>query len=342
MLAATAVGSKGRKMAKKNPYYDASKPHHTEFGFQNIEPVVHHPQDLKRWREERKRQSLPKPPQQGYPQFVTDWWQQADFSGQQDALWWLGHASLLLRISGQTVLFDPVLSSRVSPVNFYGPQRKTPIPASVQQLPDIDVIVISHNHYDHLDVTTITQLLRRFPDVVFLVPLGLKNWLRQHGARHVHELDWWDQRIVADFEFHCVPARHWSMRTPWDRNHSLWSGWVVKRGEVNFYFSGDTGYCQQLLDIGEALGPFNYAALPIGAYAPRWFMQAQHMDPQQSVQLFQRLHQPVTIPIHWGVFELADESLDEPPEQLQQALTDAGVAHNKFVPIKIGARIILE
>ncbi|PHZ26737.1 MBL fold metallo-hydrolase [Yersinia sp. KBS0713] len=335
------ASSEGCKMAKKNPYYDANKPHHTEFGFQNLEPVIHHPQDLKRWREERKRQSLPKPPQQGYAQFVSDWWQEADFSDQQDALWWLGHASLLLRVSGKTVLFDPVLSSRASPLNFYGPARKTPVPTRVKALPPIDVVVISHNHYDHLDVTTITQLLRRFPEITFLAPLGLKNWLLQHGARHVHELDWWETQLAAEFEFHCVPARHWSMRTPWDRNHTLWSGWVVKRGEINFYFTGDTGYCPQLLTIGERLGPFNYAALPIGAYAPRWFMQAQHMDPQQSVQLFQQLQQPITVPIHWGVFELADESLDEPPQQLKLALSAAGVTNDNFAPIKIGARILL-
>lgn len=122
-------------MAKKNPYYDASKPHHTEFGFQNIEPVVHHPQDLKRWREERKRQSLPKPPQQGYPQFVTDWWQQADFSGLQDALWWLGHASLLLRISGQAVLFDPVLQAGFHRLIFMAHSAKHQYPPAYSNCP---------------------------------------------------------------------------------------------------------------------------------------------------------------------------------------------------------------
>lgn len=326
-------------MVKKNPYYDASKPHHTEFGFQNLEPVVHHPQALKRWRDERKRQGLPKPPQGGYPQFIARWWQQADFSGSQDAIWWLGHACLLLRISGYTVLFDPVLSSRASPVNFYGPQRKTPVPASVQQLPVIDAVVISHNHYDHLDVHTVASLLQRFPDALFLAPLGLKSWLARLGARNVFELDWWDSHRSDDFEFHCVPARHWSMRTPWDRNRSLWAGWVVKHPGFSFYFTGDTGYCEQLMAIGERLGPFDYAALPIGAYAPRWFMQAQHMDPDQSVQLYQRLRIPVAIPMHWGVFELADESIDEPPEQLRLALEQANIADANFRPIKIGARV---
>ncbi|WP_145521990.1 MBL fold metallo-hydrolase [Yersinia ruckeri] len=328
-------------MAKKNPYYDASKPHHTAFGFQNLEPIVHHSRDLKRWREERKRESLPKPPPQGYPAFIAQWWQEADFSGSEDAIWWLGHACVLLRIAGRTVLFDPVLSMRASPLHFYGPHRKTPVPATVDRLPEINVIVISHNHYDHLDARTITLLLQRFPDVIFLVPLGLKPWLQRHGAKAIHELDWWDSDKIADTEFHCVPAQHWSMRTPWDRNQSLWSGWVVKQNGVNFYFSGDSGYFRQLAEIGERLGPFNYAALPIGAYAPRWFMQAQHMDPQQSVLLYQQLQMPTTIPMHWGVFELADESLDEPPEQLALALEQAGEDKGNFKPIKIGGRILL-
>ncbi|CNE14663.1 MBL fold hydrolase [Yersinia nurmii] len=328
-------------MARKNPYYDASKPHHTEFGFQNLEPVAHHSRDLKRWREERKRQSLPKPPSQGYPAFIAQWCQQADFSGEDDAAWWLGHACVLLRIGGRTVLFDPVLSSRASPLHFYGPHRKTPVPTKVEGLPNIDVIVISHNHYDHLDVRTVTQLLKHSPQVSFVVPLGLKPWLLNHGVKVIHEMDWWESNKIADTEFHCVPARHWSMRTPWDRNHSLWSGWVVKQQGINFYFSGDTGYCKQLVEIGERLGPFNYAALPIGAYAPRWFMQAQHMDPQQSVQLHQQFSEPVTIPIHWGVFELADESLDEPPEQLALALAAADCDKGRFKPIKIGGRITL-
>lgn len=329
-------------MVKRNPYYDVNKPHHTPLGFENVPPIIHHSYDVKRWHRERKRQLLPKPPALGYRQFIADWWQTADFTGNSDAIWWLGHACILLRISGCSVLFDPVLSSRASPFSFYGPKRKTPVPCNVEQLPVIDYVVLSHNHYDHLDSRTIAQLLKYFPGVVFFVPLGLKSWFIRHGASTIYELDWWDKFAIGRFEFHCVPARHWSMRTPWNRNQTLWSGWVVKNGDVNFYFSGDSGYCPQLVSIGDHLGPFNYAALPIGAYEPRWFMQAQHMDPQQSVCFYNQLHRPTTIPIHWGVFELADESLDEPPQQLKLALAQANIIDDNFSPLKIGGCIVLE
>lgn len=325
-----------------NRYYDANKAHHTPQGFINPEPTLHKQGDLRRWQEERKKLGLPKPPQEGYEQFNQRWWQAADLGGNQDSVWWLGHASLLLRLGGRYVLIDPVLSPRASPVNFYGPKRKTPPPVTVQQLPAVDVVLISHNHYDHLDRCTIKELTKRFRQVTFVVPLGLKRWFSHYPAKRVVELDWWESLVLDDMTLHATPARHWSMRTPWDRNRSLWCGWVIHHPALRFYFSGDSGYSEKLVDIGTRLGPFDMAALPIGAYAPRWFMQEQHMDPQQSVRLYQQLNSPRVIPIHWGVFELADESLDEPPQQLSEALKAAGIEQHRFDPLKIGARIDLD
>ncbi len=325
-----------------NRYYDAGKAHHTPQGFRNPEPTLRREGDLKRWQDERKQQGLPKPPQMGYQQFTQRWWQQADLSGSDNGIWWLGHASMLLRLEGRYILIDPVLSQRASPLSFYGPKRKTPTPLTVQQLPTVDVVLISHNHYDHLDRRTIRQLARRFPHATFIVPLGLKSWFRRYRLQRVEELDWWDSLQLGDLTFHSTPARHWSMRTLWDRNRSLWCGWVIHHPALRFYFSGDSGYSERLVDIGARLGPFDVAALPIGAYAPRWFMQEQHMDPQQSVTLYQQLNAPQVIPIHWGVFELADESLDEPPQQLKLALSSAGIDQHRFRPIKIGERILLE
>lgn len=325
-----------------NRYYDAGKAHHTPQGFRNPEPSQRQAGDLKRWQDERKQLGLPKPPQMGYPQFTQRWWQRADLSGSDNSIWWLGHASMLLRLDGRYILIDPVLSERASPFSFYGPKRKTPPPLTVQQLPTVDVVLISHNHYDHLDRRTVRQLARRFPQATFIVPLGLKNWFRRYRLQRVEELDWWDSLQLGDLTFHCTPARHWSMRTLWDRNRSLWCGWVIHHPALRFYFSGDSGYSDSLADIGTRLGPFDVAALPIGAYAPRWFMQEQHMDPQQSVTLYQQLNAPRVIPIHWGVFELADESLDEPPQQLNLALSAAGIEQHRFRPIKIGERIALE
>lgn len=325
-----------------NRYYDANKAHHTPQGFINPEPTLHKQGDLRRWQEERKKLGLPKPPQEGYEQFNQRWWQAADLGGNQDSVWWLGHASLLLRLGGCYVLIDPVLSHRASPVNFYGPKRKNPPPVTVQQLPAVDVVLISHNHYDHLDRCTIKELTKRFRQATFVVPLGLKRWFSHYPAKRVVELDWWESLVLNDMTLYATPARHWSMRTPWDRNRSLWCGWVIHHPALRFYFSGDSGYSEKLVDIGTRLGPFDMAALPIGAYAPRWFMQEQHMDPQQSVRLYQQLNSPRVIPIHWGVFELADESLDEPPQQLSEALKAAGIEQHRFHPLKIGARIDLD
>ncbi|MFI8415696.1 MBL fold metallo-hydrolase [Serratia sp. NPDC078593] len=324
-----------------NRYYDANKPHHTPHGFRNLEPSLRQKGDLQRWQDERKKQGLPKPPRGGYQQFTANWWQSADLSGEHDCVWWLGHAALLLRLSGRYVLIDPALSPRASPLSFYGPKRRTPPPLKVRQLPAVDVVLISHNHYDHLDRRTVRQLIQRFPNATFIVPLGLKNWFRHYRTTRVEELDWWESRSFGDMTFHATPARHWSMRSLWDRNRSLWCGWVIHHPNLRFYFSGDSGYSERLADIGERLGPFDLAALPIGAYAPRWFMQEQHMSPEQSVRLYQQLKQPRVIPIHWGVFELADESLDEPPQQLKQALSAAGIHHHQFDLLKIGQRIEL-
>lgn len=196
-------------------------------------------------------------------------------------------------------LIDPVLSERASPLSFYGPKRKTPTPLTVEQLPAVDAVLISHNHYDHLDRRTVRQLARCFPQAEFIVPLGLKRWFRRYRLK-VHELDWWQSLSLGELTVYATPARHWSMRTLWDRNRSLWCGWVIHHPALRFYFSGDSGYSARLAEIGQRLGPFDVAALPIGAYAPRWFMQEQHMDPQQSVALYRELNQPRAIPIHWG------------------------------------------
>ncbi len=323
-------------MAWQNPWYDASLAHHTPEGFRNPEEELRQPGDLQRWRRERKAANLPRPPQAGYPAFIDSWCQSADLSGNDDRVWWLGHAAILLRLNQRYILIDPVLSSRASPLPFAGPERKTPAPLSVTQLPHLDFVLISHNHYDHLDRPTVKRIARRFPAAQFIVPLGMGGWCRKRGVGHVTELDWWQSIEVLGLTFTAVPARHWSMRTFWDRNRSLWCGWVVRNITLNFWFSGDSGYSDNLLEIANRLGPFNLAALPIGAYAPKWFMQGQHMDPDQAVHLWQSIGRPLTLPIHWGVFELADDPLDEPPAALEIARQAAGESSQGFIPWRIG------
>nr|WP_318381350.1 MBL fold metallo-hydrolase [uncultured Enterobacter sp.] len=323
-------------MAWKNPWYNPDVAHHSPEGFRNLTPVAHQPGDLDRWRKARRAAGLPNQPQGGYDAFIQQWWQRASISGHDDGVWWLGHASTLLRVDGAYLLMDPVFSQRASPVSFTGPQRKTPPALNIDELPALDAVLISHNHYDHLDTATIRALLKRFPDITLFVPLGLGRWCRRRGVRHIVELDWWQDADVNGIKITAVPAQHWSMRTFWDRNRSLWCGWVVESSRQRFWFAGDTGYTPSLVDISRRLGPISAAALPVGAYAPRWFMSIHHMDPQSAVQLWQQLGEPLAFPIHWGVFELADEALDEPVQELNSLLSEAATATDNFRILKIG------
>jgi L-ascorbate metabolism protein UlaG (beta-lactamase superfamily) len=323
-------------MPWKNPWYDPQLAHHLPNGFCNIEPGRRQPGDLKRWRRMRREQGLPFPPDDGYPGFIARWWQYADICGNEDAVWWLGHATLLLRINGRYLLTDPVFSHRASPLRFWGPQRRTPLALVPDDLPQLDAVLISHNHYDHLDGASIRLLHRRFPHVAFLVPAGLGAWFRRRGIHQVVERDWWQNHELNGITLTAVPARHWSMRTPWDRNRSLWCGWVVEGASRRFWFSGDTGYSDLLLEIPRRLGALDGAAIPIGAYEPRWFMRDHHMGPQEAVELWRAIGRPLAIPIHWGVFELADESLDAPPRELRAALSAAGEQESTFRPLRIG------
>ncbi len=330
-------------MPWKNPWYDPQLAHHLPDGFRNIEPGRRQPGDLKRWRKMRREQGLPRPPAEGYPGFIARWWQYAEIQGDSDAVWWLGHATLLLRLNGRYLLTDPVFSLRASPLRFWGPQRRTPLALKPDDLPHLDAVLISHNHYDHLDCASIRSLHRRFPNVVFFVPVGLGTWFRRRGIRRVVERDWWQSHELNGITLTAVPARHWSMRTPWDRNRSLWCGWVAESADRRFWFSGDTGYSELLLEIPQRLGVLDGAAIPVGAYEPRWFMRYHHMGPQDAVALWQAIGRPIAIPVHWGVFELADESLDAPPRELRAALSAAGEEEEAdFRPLRIGQYLTLE
>lgn len=264
------------------------------------------------------------PPSEGYEMFKQKWCEPIAVSFIHDRVWWLGHSTSLIHLNGKMILTDPVFSHRASPLQFLGPKRRTLPAMSIEQLPNIDFIVISHNHYDHLDYFSIRKLVIRFPNIVVLVPLGLKNKLMKWGAKHVIELDWWDSVEINKLTFTATPAKHWSKRGLFDVNKALWCGWVIQsnRDDVNqsktVYFMGDTGYSKILRQIGERFPRIDMALIPIGAYAPRWFMQSQHIDPKQAIQLFDELNCFRAIAIHWGTFELADEPLDEPPKLLYQ------------------------
>jgi len=228
---------------------------------------------------------------------------------------WVGHATLLVQLDGVNILTDPNWSKRASPVSFAGPKRVAPPGLKFENLPPIHVVVISHDHYDHLDVATVKRLAAEHRPK-FLAPLRFKQWFADIGITDVDELDWWDHRVVRGLTFTCVPAQHFSGRSLWDRNRRLWSGWVVAGRAKRLYFAGDTAYFDGFKEIGARLGPFDLAAIPIGAYTPAVIMRASHTTPEEALRAFADVRGQRFVPIHWGTFDLAEEPLEEPPQRL--------------------------
>ncbi|XP_061523705.1 N-acyl-phosphatidylethanolamine-hydrolyzing phospholipase D isoform X4 [Phycodurus eques] len=258
---------------------------------------------------------------------------------------WLGHASVLVEIDGLNILTDPIFSQRASPVQFMGPKRYRGPPCSVQQLPRIDAVVISHSHYDHLDAGTVGSLNMRFgAELRWFVPLGLMDWLAKAGCENVMELDWWEENCVPihdDITFVCTPSQHWSKRSAVDNNRSLWASWAVLGPDHRFFFAGDTGYCSVFREIGRRFGPFDLAAIPIGAYLPRDVMKGQHVDPEEAVQIHMDLQAKHSLAIHWGTFALAYEHYLEPPRRLQEALEQNGLKPDSFFTLQHGESRLL-
>ncbi len=248
-------------------------------------------------------------------------------SGQGIRYWWLGHSTVLIHTASGAFLTDPMFSERASPVSFAGPERLIPLAARIEDLGQVDYVLISHNHYDHLDESSIKALQQQYGPL-FFVPAGVGPLVRSWGARRVVEMDWWEYADVAGVRFHCMPARHFSARSPFDRNETLWVSWYVQDGpaDFRFYFAGDTGYSSHFQEIRRALGPPDLALIPIGAYKPRWFMSEVHVDPEQALQAFTDLQAGRLLPIHWGTFPLADEGMMEPLNRLLTLAGQRGVA----------------
>lgn len=275
----------------------------------------------------------------------------------------IGHATALLQIpagnAGFTVLTDPVFSDRASPFSFVGPRRAQPPGIPLDRLPYVDVVVISHNHYDHLDTASVKRLAAQAGGPpLFVVPLGLLKWFSARGIERVVELDWWqtyriEKTAAADdhaaaaaaLDVMLTPAQHWSGRGLHDRLRTLWGGFAMLTPHFHAFYSGDTGYSQDFADIAahlgdlqtlEAGGGFDLALLPVGAYQPRSLMRAQHVDPQEAMQIHQDLRSKRSIGVHWGTFELTDEAIDEPPRELARAAAAAGLAPDAFTVMAIG------
>ena len=244
------------------------------------------------------------------------------------SLTWVGHATFLLQTGGEngmSILTDPHFTMRASPFSFAGPRRGTPPAPEMEALPKVDAILISHNHYDHLDSESVRALAERNPEARFFCPLGLGDFLRERGAAAVSEMDWGESAEWGGAVFHAEPCQHWSSRFPWDRNQTLWASWVVSASDFRFVFIGDTGYSPDFAALGGKYGGFDWAAIPIGAYAPRWFMRQAHISPEESVQIFADLKTRNAAASHWGTFQLTDEPMDEPPQKLREAARSAGI-----------------
>jgi N-acyl-phosphatidylethanolamine-hydrolysing phospholipase D len=326
--------------------------HHTPHGFRNnyVASVTKTLGDLLRWQFQRLRRGLPPQPTVATPTLAADLefiHRNSNRADMVPAVTWIGHATALVQAGGLNVLTDPIFSRRASPLRFAGPARAHPPGVGLRDLPHIDVVVISHNHYDHLDLDSIEALARQpGGSPLFLTPLGLKAWLHARGIGRAVELDWWQAHSVAGVEFHCTPAQHWSGRTLADRNKTLWCAWAVLGADLHWFFSGDTGYSRDFTDTRQHFaarqgeregGGFDLALIAVGACEPRWFMRMQHVNLPEAVQIHLDLNAKRSLGVHWGTFSLSDEPLDQPIHELDAARREKGVPENAFFIMPIGA-----
>jgi N-acyl-phosphatidylethanolamine-hydrolysing phospholipase D len=350
----TAAAS-GASPAMRGSGADAAgdaRAHHRGTRFQNND-VEFEPKglaELLKWRRDAWRNGLPKPPRHATPRVAADLaFLHANASAgaaMAPALTWIGHASTLLQAGGANLLTDPIFSERASPLRFAGPKRHVPPGLAAAELPRIDAVLISHNHYDHLDVASVKALAAQAGGPPrFIVPLGLAPWFARIGiaSKDVVELDWWKSAQVGAVEIVFTPAQHWSGRSLADRMATLWGGYAIFAPDFHAWFAGDTAYSKDFAEIhrrfaarqGAGRG-FDLALIPIGAYEPRWFMRAQHVDPEEAVRIHRDVFAERSIGIHWGTFQLTDEPLDEPPLALQRALRLAGLDDGAFGTLAVG------
>jgi N-acyl-phosphatidylethanolamine-hydrolysing phospholipase D len=286
-------------------------------GFRNLDPTFTRPSGWTRWTFILRRswQTFTAPRSFDAPRVANDG-AALRAVPPPATLTWIGHATLLVQVDGLSILTDPQWSDRAGPTSWIGPRRLSPPGLPFEGLPHVDVVVISHDHFDHLDLPTVRRLAATH-DPLFLVPLGLKAWFQDNGMTHVEELDWWQEHEQRGVRFVCVPAQHFSQRSLWDASRRLWASWVIAGRERRLYFGGDTGYFDGFKEAGRRLGPFDVAALAIGAYSPAEIMKAVHTTPEEAVQAFVDLDARVMLGIHWGTFDLAEEPLDEPPVRMR-------------------------
>lgn len=251
------------------------------------------------------------------------------------SLTFINHSTFLIEVDGLNILTDPIYSERASPVSFAGPKRVREPGRPFDFLPPIDVVIISHNHYDHLDLPTIQDLDKKFHPL-FIVPLGDEKTLLDAGVQNVKALDWWEEVRVKNTRFIFAPAKHWSARSLWNKNKSLWGSFMIDNGPKKIYFAGDTGFGNHFTEIKKRLGPPDIALIPIGAYKPEWFMKFYHTNPEEAVKAHLDLEAKKTFAMHFGTFQMSNEGIDEPERDLKLAMKNLNVSEEDFQILEHG------
>ena len=266
---------------------------------------------------------------------TSDQWKQLGEQSKNYAVW-IGHSTYLLNNGDLTIVTDPVFSKRASPFSWAGPKRLIAPAISLEELPDIDVITVSHNHYDHLDIASLKTLHKLNPKALFLVSKGDMDLLVRSGIKNVTEFLWWENIEVKNTLFTFTPNQHWSARGFRDRNKSLWGGWFMQSSNHTIYHAGDTGYSDDFKETRSRLGSPDFAMIPIGGYNPRWFMNYHHVNPSESIQIALDLGVSKSFGMHWGTFRLTDEDILEPAQLIDQELKKLNLADDFFRTVKPG------
>jgi len=263
-------------------------------------------------------------------------WQKLNLSEDDNYAIWIGHSTFLIKKNGVTILTDPIFSKRASPFKNIGPKRLIPPAIPLDAIPHIDIITVSHNHYDHLDIHSLKKISKKHPEAIFLVPAGDEKLLKRKKIKNVYNFDWWESIEHKGFLITFTPVQHWSKRSLFDRNKSLWGGWFFNHKDYSLYHAGDTGYSKDFIDTKIKLGSPKYAFIPIGAYDPEWFMAESHVNPEDAVQIMLDLEAEKAFGMHWATFVLTDEDTIEPKIRLEkEIMKDKDLDFISVVPVSI-------